>query len=379
MLAVYIHWPFCLSKCPYCDFNSHVGDTSQQERWRIAYRRELEFYAGLFPNRRVTSIFFGGGTPSLMDVKTVDAVLRDIARLWSVDSNAEVTLEANPSSVEASKFADFRAAGVNRLSLGVQSLHDDVLRFFGRAHNASEAREAIDLASQHFPRFSFDLIYGYAGHTPEAWRNDLRNALALAHGHISLYQLTIEPHTQFFVRDRRGEILVAQEDDAVRMFEDTQALTADSGLPSYEISNHAAPGQESRHNLTYWRYEDYIGIGPGAHGRYRNEGKRHAVENIHAPDLWLQKVAQWGQGVQSDIILDIDTAMREALMMGLRTSEGIDAVRWAEKFSAPLVSFLPSLQLERLKKEGFVVFNDKGLQATAAGRQRLNAILSCLL
>jgi len=314
-----------------------------------------------------------------MDVKTVDAVLRDIARLWSVDSNAEVTLEANPSSVEASKFADFRAAGVNRLSLGVQSLHDDVLRFFGRAHNASEAREAIDLASQHFPRFSFDLIYGYAGHTPEAWRNDLRNALALAHGHISLYQLTIEPHTQFFVRDRRGEILVAQEDDAVRMFEDTQALTADSGLPSYEISNHAAPGQESRHNLTYWRYEDYIGIGPGAHGRYRNEGKRHAVENIHAPDLWLQKVAQWGQGVQSDIILDIDTAMREALMMGLRTSEGIDAVRWAEKFSAPLVSFLPSLQLERLKKEGFVVFNDKGLQATAAGRQRLNAILSCLL
>jgi len=314
-----------------------------------------------------------------MDVKTVDAVLRDIARLWSVDSNAEVTLEANPSSVEASKFADFRAAGVNRLSLGVQSLHDDVLRFFGRAHNASEAREAIDLASQHFPRFSFDLIYGYAGHTPEAWRNDLRNALALAHGQISLYQLTIEPHTQFFVRDRRGEILVAQEDDAVRMFEDTQALTADSGLPSYEISNHAAPGQESRHNLTYWRYEDYIGIGPGAHGRYRNEGKRHAVENIHAPDLWLQKVAQWGQGVQSDIILDIDTAMREALMMGLRTSEGIDAVRWAEKFSAPLVSFLPSLQLERLKKEGFVVFNDKGLQATAAGRQRLNAILSCLL
>ena len=314
-----------------------------------------------------------------MEARTVDSVLQDISRLWPVESGAEVTLEANPSSVEASKFADFRAAGVNRLSLGVQSLRDEVLRFFGRAHNAVEAQEAIRLADRHFPRFSFDLIYGYAGHDPLTWQKDLREALALARGHISLYQLTVEPHTQFSVRDKRGEVLVSSEDDAARMFEDTQVLTEKAGLPAYEISNHALPGKESRHNMTYWRYEDYIGIGPGAHGRYRDEGTRHAVENVRAPDLWLQKVDRQGQGILSNVVLDVDTAMREALMMGLRTAEGIDIKLWDDKFKAPLVAFLARTKIERLKEEGLVVFDTKGFRATAQGRQKLNAVLGYLL
>ena len=378
-LAIYVHWPFCLSKCPYCDFNSHVGDIQDQEKWRIAYQRELEHYAVLLPDRRVTSVFFGGGTPSLMEAQTVESVLQNIARLWCIDSNVEITLEANPSSVEAEKFADFRAAGVNRLSLGVQSLDAEALEFLGRAHNAEEAKRAIGLAARHFPRFSFDLIYARQGQTPDDWREELREALVLAGDHLSLYQLTIEPHTVFHTRARRGETLTAPDDYAVTMFETTQEVMDAAGMPAYEISNHARKGQESRHNLTYWHYEDYIGIGPGAHGRVEiGTSECRATENHRAPDIWLQEVSAHGCGLKNSTALDCATAMREALMMGLRLTDGIDLAAWQKKFQAPLIDFTPAERLARLRQEGYIALTEQKLGATRAGLQRLNAVLGYL-
>jgi oxygen-independent coproporphyrinogen-3 oxidase len=373
-LAIYVHWPFCISKCPYCDFNSHVGDTHNQEQWRDAYQRELEHYAALVPDRGVTSVFFGGGTPSLMEAKTVASVLQNIARLWRMDEQVEITLEANPSSVEAGKFADFRAAGVNRLSLGVQSLNEKALKFLGRAHDADEAKRAIEIAAKTFSRFSFDLIYALQGQTPDSWARELREALALAGDHLSLYQLTIEPHTQFHTRTRRGENLTAIDDHAVAMFEATQDVMNDAGLPAYEISNHAHRGQESRHNLTYWHYEDYLGIGPGAHGRFN----RRATENHRAPEVWLKQVADQGHGLKVVDPVDEQTAMHEALMMGLRLRDGIDLEKWRNKFAQPLAQFLDSQKLTRLKQEGYIAENEKTLFATRTGLQRLNAVLGYL-
>ncbi|MGB9152319.1 MAG: radical SAM family heme chaperone HemW [Alphaproteobacteria bacterium] len=377
-LALYIHWPFCLAKCPYCDFNSHVGDTHNQEKWRRAYKRELEHYAALLPDRRVTSVFFGGGTPSLMEAQTVASVLQDIARLWRVDEQVEITLEANPSSVEAGKFADFCSAGVNRLSLGVQSFNEEALKFLGRAHDAGEARRAIEIAAKTFARFSFDLIYARQGQTPEMWMSELREALALAGDHLSLYQLTIEPHTQFHTRARRGENLTAPDEHSVAMYEATQAVMSAAGLPAYEISNHARPTQESRHNLTYWHYEDYLGIGPGAHGRYEGGRVRLATENHRAPDIWLQQVDAQGHGIKTSDPIDADTAMREALMMGLRLTEGIDLEKWMKKFATPLPHFLNPERSARLKQEGYIVEDEKTLRATPTGLQRLNAVLGYL-
>jgi len=377
-LALYVHWPYCISKCPYCDFNSHVGDTTDQDKWRKAYQRELEHYAALLPTRTVTSIFFGGGTPSLMEARTVESVVQNISRLWRVDADVEITLEANPSSVEAGKFSDFRKAGVNRLSLGVQSLDTEALKFLGRAHNAEEARRAIHIAANTFPRFSFDLIYARQNQTVEMWRAELQEALMLAGDHLSLYQLTIEPHTQFDTRTRRGEILTASDDHAVTMFETTQEIMDAAGLPAYEISNHARPGQESRHNLTYWHYEDYIGIGPGAHGRYHDGAARHATENHRAPDIWLQQTGIEGHGLKRSDKIEADTARREAIMMGLRLTQGIDKDKWREKFITTLSDFLPADRLTRLIQENYVTENETTLRATRAGLQRLNAVLGYL-
>ncbi len=379
MISLYIHWPFCVSKCPYCDFNSYRAGTLDQELWRQAYRREMERYAALLPQRRVRSIYFGGGTPSLMEARTVESVLTDISRLWAIEENVEITLEANPSSAEAGKFAAFRDAGVNRLSLGVQSLRDEVLKFLGRAHDAKEARKALALAARYFPRYSFDLIYAYRGHTLEQWRQELDEALALAAGHLSLYQLTVEPKTAFGAKARRGEALAATDDEAAGLFEATQERTAAAGLPAYEISNHARKGQESRHNLAYWHYDDYIGIGPGAHGRYRAGSARHAVENTAKPDAWLSRVKEKGTGVQGDLVLCQEEAMREALLMGLRLAQGIDFDAWREKFAVPLIPFIPALRIEKLEKEGLMARDGKSLRATKAGLQRLNAVLNFLL
>jgi putative oxygen-independent coproporphyrinogen III oxidase len=375
-LAIYIHWPFCQSKCPYCDFNSFVASGVDHAAWRAAYRRELEYYAALLPDRRVTSVFFGGGTPSLMEAETVSVVLDTIARLWVMDKNIEITLEANPGSSEAEKFAGFRAAGVNRLSLGVQALKDKDLHFLGRKHNVVEARRAIDLARKNFDRFSFDLIYARHGQTPEAWAAELGEALTLADGHLSLYQLTIEPNTAFYTRDQRGEALTAEESPAALMYELTQDIMRDAGRPAYEISNHARPGEESRHNLTYWHYEDYIGVGPGAHGRYRLNEKRFATDNQRAPDVWLRRVTEQGSGLRLAEELNVETAMREALMMGLRLVVGIDLQKWHEKFGVAIDAFLHIEKLQRLEDEAYIAKTGDRLRATESGLQRLNAVLA---
>ncbi len=383
MPAIYVHWPFCVSKCPYCDFNSRAGKSTDQEIWRKAYRKELEGRADLYIDRTVRTIYFGGGTPSLMEPQTVDSVLQDIARLWTIDSNAEITLEANPSSAEAKKFAAFRAAGVNRLSLGIQALNDDALKFLGRAHNAAEAKNALALAAKHFPRYSFDLIYGYADQTLSAWKETLREALPLVQGHISLYSLTVEPRTAFYARAARGERITVSEDTSLAMFEAARDLTTAAGLPPYEVSNHACPGQESRHNMVYWNYEDYIGIGPGAHGRIiaRSSPSRfvRVLENHTAPDTWLRQIENLGHGIETDDYIDKQTAMREALMMGLRLSKGIDLARWHEKFGMTLFDFLPAERLNRLINESLIERAETALRTTSQGTQKLDAILSYLL
>ncbi len=378
-LAVYIHWPFCKSKCPYCDFNSHVTASIDHDVWREVFCRELEHYAAMLPERRVTSVFFGGGTPSLMAPATVAGVLDGIARLWPMDDDVEITLEANPTSSEAGKFAAFRDSGVNRLSLGVQALNDDALRFLGRAHDTREARQAIELAHKNFPRCSFDLIYARHGQTLKAWENELREALALAAGHLSLYQLTLEPGTRFYTLSQRGEPLIAPDETAAALYELTQNILADAGLPAYEISNHARRGEESRHNLTYWHYEDYIGVGPGAHGRFVHNGKRHATDDHRAPDVWLRAVGEQGHGTRVSEILDIPTAMREALMMGLRLTSGIAAEGWLNKFGVAFDDFIPAAKIARLQNEGYLMNRTDCVTTTPAGAQRLNAVLRYLL
>ena len=377
-LAVYIHWPFCRSKCPYCDFNSHVAAAIDHDAWRVAYKKEIAHYAALMPGRRITSVFFGGGTPSLMEAKTVEFILGDLRRHWSFANDVEITLEANPNSAEAEAFAAFRAAGVNRLSLGVQSLYDDALKFLGRAHNGGEAKRAIELARKHFPRFSFDLIYARKDQTLAAWEKELREALALADGHLSLYQLTIETGTQFHTLAGRGEKLIAGDEDAATMYELTQDILGAAGLPAYEVSNHAKPGAESRHNLTYWQYDDYIGIGPGAHGRYRLNDVRYATEDHRAPEVWLKHVKEQGHGIRVRDEVDNGTAQREALMMGLRLTGGIDLGDWQEKFGVPFDAAVSPEKIKRLEREGYVIHTPQNLKATSAGLQRLNAVLGYL-
>ena len=328
--GVYVHWPFCASKCPYCDFNSHVRAGGIDEaRFRRALISELEHWADLTRGRKVTSVFFGGGTPSLMSAETVGAILDAIAQKWRVEADAEITLEANPSSVEAGRFRGYRAAGVNRVSLGVQSLDDGQLRALGRLHNVQEARTAIEIARHTFDRFSFDLIYARPGQTPEAWRRELGDALEMAGQHLSLYQLTIEPGTPFNELHARGKLRVPDDEAAAELYALTQEMTERAGLPAYEISNHAAPGEESRHNLTYWRYGEYAGVGPGAHGRFVAADARRATSTERNPERWAGLVEERGQGIVDDVPLARAEQADEALLMGMRLSEGIDLDRLA--------------------------------------------------
>jgi oxygen-independent coproporphyrinogen-3 oxidase len=325
-----VHWPFCASKCPYCDFNSHVRAAGIDEaRFRAAFLKELEHWARLAPGRSVASVFFGGGTPSLMSPATTGAVLEAIAGLWTVEAGAEITLEANPSSVEAGRFRGYRAAGVNRVSLGVQSLDDKALRTLGRLHTAEEARAAIEVARGTFERFSFDLIYARPGQTLEAWRAELTQALALAGRHLSLYQLTIEEGTPFAELHARGRLRVPDQEVAHAFYELTRELTEAAGLPAYEISNHAAPGEECRHNLLYWRYGEYAGIGPGAHGRVVAGGARQATTAERNPERWAALVETQGHGLAEMAPLGRAEEADEALLMGLRLREGIDLDRLA--------------------------------------------------
>lgn len=379
-LSIYIHWPFCVAKCPYCDFNSRpLGRDVDEAVWAQAYCAELDHYRWrLGDGREVTTIYFGGGTPSLMQPRTIAVVLDKIAALFPVQQKCEITIEANPSSSEIGKFEAFKAAGVNRISIGVQALNNADLKFLGRIHDKNAAREAIDMAQKTFDRFSFDLIYARAGQTPAAWATELREALSFGAQHVSLYQLTIEEGTVFAKRARH-ETLQAQEEDAALMFEQTYEIMAAAGLPAYEVSNFAARGQESRHNLTYWNYGDYIGIGPGAHGRFVENAARYAAENHRRPEAWLQQVKAVGQGCQQLEAIDTDTACREALLMGLRLVRGIDGAAWKEKFGTPFESFVAPEKLEAMITQGLMRQEGGRFATTPEGLQRLNAVLAFLV
>jgi oxygen-independent coproporphyrinogen-3 oxidase len=378
-LGVYIHWPFCKSKCPYCDFNSHVRDGVEQARWRRALLVELEHAAREAPDRLVESMFFGGGTPSLMEPETVAAVIARTRALWDTAADVEITLEANPTSVEADRFAALAEAGVNRVSLGLQALNSADLRFLGREHSPDEALAALEIARRHFARHSFDLIYARPGQTLEAWAAELDRALGLAGEHLSLYQLTIERGTRFFTDHARGAFVLPGEELAADMFELTQARLAAAGLPAYEISNHARPGAACRHNLIYWRYQDYVGIGPGAHGRFSDGSVKRATRRHSGPEAWLEAVERDGHGTAESTAIAGRDRVEEALMMGLRLSEGINRAIFAANAGADPVAALGEAALAPLVDAGFLDVSPTHLRATPAGRQRLNAVLERLI
>ena len=374
-LAVYVHWPFCVSKCPYCDFNSHVRATIDEGAWRDALIADLAHEAAATPGRTVGSIFFGGGTPSLMAPATVAAVIDAVAGHWLLAPDVEITLEANPSSVEAARFAGFAAAGVNRVSLGLQALDDAALKALGRPHDLAEGLAALDVAQAHFPRVSFDLIYDRPGQTLGQWQSELARALAFGTDHLSLYGLTIEPGTRFATLHARGELVMSGEDLAADLFDLTAAMTAAAGIPAYEVSNHARPGAASRHNLAYWTYADYVGVGPGAHGRRAGA----ATVRHKKPENWLGAVAAHGHGIAATTPLDTATRGREALMMGLRLTGGIDAAGFAARTGQVLADAVDPVRRDRLIDLGFVVADAAGLRLTPQGRPLLNAVLAELV
>jgi oxygen-independent coproporphyrinogen-3 oxidase len=376
LFGIYVHWPFCAAKCPYCDFNSHVHRGPFDETAYLAsYARELAHFAALTPGRRVQSVFFGGGTPSLMDPRTVAGILEAIGRHWQLDANAEITLEANPTSVEAERFKGYRAAGVNRVSLGVQSLREGPLAELGRRHSVDEAIAAVRLAQSIFPRSSFDLIYARPRQTLEDWRDELTEALWLAQGHLSLYQLTIEMGTRYYDLFNAGKLKMPDEDLSADFFELTQELTASAGLPAYEISNHARPGQESRHNLLYWRYGEYVGVGPGAHGRLLLGNQRHATATEMLPFEWQKKVEDRGHGLVTDDILSWEEEGDELLVMGLRLREGIDPRRFTQLSGRAITQ----RQIDELKKIGFVETLPNGhIRVTDKGWPVLDAVVADL-
>lgn len=369
--GIYVHWPFCAQKCPYCDFNSHVRvKAPDYSQFLAAYRRELS-YARTITGRgqRVTSIFFGGGTPSLMPPDVVAGILDQIASLWDVDAGAEITLEANPGSVEADRFAGYRTAGVNRVSLGVQSLHDAELRRLGRVHSVEEAKSALAIAARTFERFTFDLIYARPGQTMDAWRQELGEALGMAGDHLSLYQLTIEADTPFAALKSAGKLIIPEADAARALYDLTQEMTEAAGLPAYEISNHARPGSESRHNLTYWRYGGYVGVGAGAHGRLvrGHDGARIATTTERNPEVWLKSVETKGNGYIDESILDLPEQADEILLMGLRISEGLDIERLAA-----LTGLAPSrAAIARLVAEGLLKADAPAGRVVASADGRL--------
>jgi oxygen-independent coproporphyrinogen-3 oxidase len=363
-LALYVHWPFCVSKCPYCDFNSHVRESIDQAAWRDALLRDLAWEAQAVPGRGVASIFFGGGTPSLMEPATVAALIEAADRHWGLAPEVEITLEANPSSVEAARFADLAAAGVNRVSLGLQSLDDSALRFLGRANDCNEGLAALETAQASFARVSFDLIYALPGQSEAAWAADLGRALAFGTGHLSLYQLTIEPGTRFAAMAARGELEPRDPDEGAALYELTQAMTARAGLPAYEISNHARPGEESRHNLAYWRYQPYLGVGPGAHGRRRGT----ATRRHRKPENWLAALERNGHGICEETVLSPGEQATEALLMGLRLSEGVEIEAVQSRLDLGAV--------DRLESHGLVRREGGRLIVTPAGRLLLDGILA---
>ena len=376
--GLYIHWPFCISKCPYCDFNSHVAGNVDDDAWRRSLLLELDHYGIKTKGRRLDSVFFGGGTPSLMPPAIAAALIDRLAEYWVVPADIEVTLEANPSSIEAQKFADFRAAGVNRVSVGIQSFDDTALRFLGRAHSAREASQAITIAQQSFDRVSFDLIYALPGQTRDAWEAELSAALSRGTGHLSLYQLTIEKGTPFYSDHRKGVFALPEEDLAADLYELTGEMTSNAGLQAYEVSNYAQSGQESRHNLVYWRGGDYIGVGPGAHGRLTLNGERLRTEQVPGPAGWLSAVAADGHATRVFDPVGKNEQIDEFLMMGLRLAEGIGSAPFAEIVGRPLEDCIDIPKAALLRDAGLLALDERGLRATPAGMQRLNAIIAAI-
>jgi putative oxygen-independent coproporphyrinogen III oxidase len=374
--GVYVHWPFCLSKCPYCDFNSHVRrEPIDEPRFVRAFAAEIAATAARVPDRTVSTIFFGGGTPSLMQPSTLAGVLDAVAKHWHVAPDAEITLEANPTSVEATRFRGYRTAGINRVSLGVQALDDRVLTELGRLHSAREALDAVAVARSVFGRYSFDLIYTRPGQQPQDWARELRGALAEAGEHLSLYQLTIEPETPFAALHAAGKLRLPDEDTARALYDTTQEICAAHGLPAYEISNNARPGGECRHNLVYWRAHEYAGIGPGAHGRLDIGGDRHAVATEKRPESWLMRVEANGSGVVTDDVLTRAERSDEFLLMGLRLAEGIDIARYAEIAGRPL----DAVRIATLHEHGLVETTPAGrLRVTLPGFPVLDAVVADL-
>jgi len=374
--GVYVHWPFCLSKCPYCDFNSHVRrEPIDEARFVRAFTAEIAATASRVPHRTVSTVFFGGGTPSLMQPATIAAVLDAIARHWRVAPDAEVTLEANPTSVEATRFRGYRTAGVTRVSLGVQALDDRVLVELGRMHSAREALDAVGVARSVFDRYSFDLIYARPRQQPKEWASELRTALAEAGEHLSLYQLTIEAETPFAALHAAGKLPIPDDDTARDLYDTTQEICAAHGLPAYEISNHARPGGECRHNLVYWRGHEYAGIGPGAHGRLDVDGERRATATEQRPEAWLARVEKNGHGVVSDDVLTREERSDEFLLMGLRLAEGIDIARYTELAGRPL----DPARIATLHEHGLVETTERGrLRVTLPGFPVLDAVVADL-
>ncbi len=369
--GLYVHWPYCVSKCPYCDFNSHVADRVDHALWAQAYKGELHRVYQESPGRKVSSLFFGGGTPSLMAPHTVETVIQTIDQLWGFTTNAEITLEANPTTVETDTFANFKAAGVNRLSIGIQSLRPEALKFLGRAHSKDEALRALNLAQQTFDRYSFDLIYARPNQSLADWRMELTEALTLSGGHLSLYQLTIEPGTPFF----KDKVPACDEELGADLFDLTQEMMNEAGLPLYEISNHARPGEESRHNLIYWQGDDYIGIGPGAHSRLNNQ----AIHQIYKPDLWLQAVHDNNSGEQKRKALSAAERATELLMMGLRLKEGINLTLFEQRIGKPLSACIDPDGFALLQDLGLIKQTHTHLRASPNGLTCLDGVLEKLI
>jgi oxygen-independent coproporphyrinogen-3 oxidase len=379
--GLYVHWPFCVSKCPYCDFNSHVRERVDAARWQSAYLREMAQYAeaGTGQGETVTSVFFGGGTPSLMPPETAAAILEAARQYWRFSDDVEITLEANPNSAEAGKFTAFAEAGINRLSIGVQSFDAAVLKFLGRAHDAGEARRAIDAARKAVPRYGFDLIYARPEQAAEHWRSELREALELAGDHLSLYTLTIEPNTGFAGAVARGALHPMPSDDQAALYDLTQDILGEAGLPAYEISNHARPGGESRHNLVYWRSGAYLGLGPGAHGRILRGGTWQATQTRRKPEVWLEQVESEGHGRESETPVAPAERAEEALMMGLRLVEGVYAANFRAATGLDLDVFVPRERSAPLEAAGLMYRDNARIAATREGRAVLDGLLARLL
>jgi putative oxygen-independent coproporphyrinogen III oxidase len=375
MFALYVHWPFCRKKCPYCDFNAHVRSTIDHAHWCQALLKELDHYGTETRGRALTSVFFGGGTPSLMKVDTVAQILDKVSDYWQISEDIEITLEANPTSTEAKKFRDFQKVGVNRLSIGVQSFDDDVLAYLGRDHSAAEAIKAIGIANNIYDRTSFDLIYATPGQSRDHWQNQMKKALELVGNHLSMYQLTIESGTAFYRAGIRG----ADSELAADLFDDTQFFLDSAGLPAYEISNHAKKGQECKHNLIYWQGGDYVGIGPGAHGRLQLNNQMIATHQIHNPESWLKAIDDTGFGTAKQRVLDQAMRAEELLILGLRLSQGIDLRSIKDLTGINLLDEVSKDQLQILQNHGFMKLSRTHLAATSKGLMRLNSVISKLV